>query len=106
MPKANKRSRSPQILECLKKLGQQIRLARLRRNFSMVTVAERAGINPISIYRMEHGYPGTTIAMYAAALSVLTGLENDLLLIAKEDAFGRELQDIKLIGKRIRASRK
>lgn len=39
----------PSTEEVLKTMGEQIKLARLRRNLSAELVAERAGISPMSL---------------------------------------------------------
>jgi transcriptional regulator with XRE-family HTH domain len=79
----------------LEELGENIRLARLRRKLSTQQVAERAGIGRRTLYEIERGRPNVSIGKYAQVLSVL-GLENDLLIIAKDDILGRKLQDAKL----------
>lgn len=44
---------------------------------------------------------------YAAALHALNNLDNDLLLVAKDDDLGRTLQDLNLItGKRAQKRKK
>ena len=42
-------------------VGEQIRLARLRRNLSIAQVAERATCSPLTVSRIEKGVP--TVAM-------------------------------------------
>ena len=83
----------PQTRETLAQMGEQIRLARLRRKLSLELVAERAGITLISI---EKGTPTVSIGSYAAVLHALNNMDGDLLLIAKDDEFGRKLQDLAL----------
>ena len=39
-------------------VGEQIKLARLRRNLSMAQVAERATCSPLTVGRIEKGAPG------------------------------------------------
>lgn len=85
-------------------MGEQIRLARLRRNLSMARVAERASCSPLTLARIEKGAPTVSIGIYARVLYALR-LDDDLLLIAKEDALGRNLQDLNLKQRR-RASKK
>jgi hypothetical protein len=50
--------------------------------------------------KIEQGHPGVGIGQYLNVLKVL-GLEQDLLLVAKDDQLGRKLQDANLeTGKR------
>lgn len=76
-------------------VGEQIKLARLRRCLSIAQVAERATCSPLTISRIEKGQPTVSIGIYARVLYALQ-LEDDLLLIAKEDQLGRTLQDLRL----------
>jgi len=80
----------------IKELGENIKLARLRRKLSTRQVAERAGIGRTTLYEIEKGKLNVSIGNYVLVLSVL-GLENDLLNVAKDDILGRKLQDAKLI---------
>ena len=95
----------PQTEEILKTMGEQIKLARLRRNLSAELVAERAGISRTSLWKVENGNPAVAMGFYAAVLHALNNLDKDLLLIAKDDELGRQLQDLDLITRK-RASRK
>lgn len=85
-------------------MGKQIKLARLRRNLSIAQVAERATCSPLTVNRIEKGSPTVSIGIYARVLYALQ-LDDDLLLIAKEDTLGRNLQDLNL-KHRQRASKK
>ena len=85
-------------------VGEQIKLARLRRNLSMAQVAERASCSSLTLSRVEKGLPTVSIGIYLRVLYALQ-LEDDILLLAKEDKLGRMLQDLNLI-KRERASKK
>lgn len=85
-------------------LGEQIKLARLRRNLSIAQVAERATCSPLTVNRIEKGAPTVAIGIYARVLYALQ-LDDDLVLIAKEDPQGRTLQDLSL-KHRQRASKK
>ena len=82
-------------------VGEQIRLARLRRNLSMAQVAERATCSPLTVGRIEKGAPTVAVGIYLRVLH----LDDDILLLAKEDAMGKALQDFSL-KKRERASKK
>ena len=86
----------PQTQEILNQLGEQIRLARLRRHLSAELVAERAGLSRMTLSNIEKGSPSVAIGSYAAVLHALNGMDKDLLLIAKDDELGRKLQDLEL----------
>ena len=88
----------------MKIVGEQIKLARLRRNLSRAQVAERAMCSELTEARVEKGSPTVAIGIYLRILYALQ-LEDDILLIAKNDIIGRELQDISLINRK-RASKK
>ncbi len=76
-------------------LGERLRMARLRRRYSAESVAKRAGIARATLYRVEEGDPGVSIATYASVLRVL-GLQSDLDLVGRDDVLGRKLQDLRL----------
>lgn len=86
----------PQTQKLLSQMGEQIRLARLRRHLPAELVAERAFISHATLTAIEKGAPSVSIGAYAAVLHALGGLEQDLLLIAKDDELGRKLQDLDL----------
>lgn len=92
----------PSTQNILHQMGEQIRLARLRRKLSATLVAERAGISRATLWNIEKGSPSVTMGAYAAVLHALNDMDKDLLLIAKDDELGRRLQDIELTGKRKR----
>ena len=85
----------PPAARQLASLGERLRVARLRRRYSAESVAKRAGVARGTLYRVEEGDPGVSIATYASVLRVL-GLQGDLDLIARDDVLGRKLQDLKL----------
>ncbi|WP_085537475.1 transcriptional regulator [Massilibacteroides vaginae] len=84
--------------------GEQIRLARLRRNLSISQIAERATVSDLSVIRAEKGLPTVSIGIYLRILYALQ-LDDDILLLAKEDPIGKALQDLSL-KQRTRASKK
>jgi transcriptional regulator with XRE-family HTH domain len=88
----------PKHKKILEQLGENIKLARLRRKFSAEQVAERANISRPTLTAIEKGSESVSIGLYFQALLVL-GLEKDLLLLAKDDELGRKLQDANLISK-------
>ena len=94
------RSRNPILLPKAQKvistLGENIRLARLRRKFSTQQVSERANISRPTLLSIEKGNPNVSIGAYVKVLMVL-GLEKDISTIAKDDELGRRLQDANLV---------
>lgn len=105
MAKSTMGTRLPRKLEeKMKIVGEQIKLARLRRNLSVAQVAERATCSPLTVARIEKGTPTVAIGIYMRVLYALQ-LEDDILLIAQQDALGRQLQDLALTNRK-RASKK
>ena len=86
----------PQTQAILQQMGEQIKLARLRRRLSSALVAERAGISRATLWNVERGSPSVAMGIYAAVLHALNYMDKDLLLIAKDDELGRKLQDLDL----------
>jgi transcriptional regulator with XRE-family HTH domain len=86
----------PILIRTMATMGEQLRLARLRRQLGTVQVAQRAGISRQTLYRIERGDPAVGLGLYAQVLLVL-GLEKDLLKVAEDDVLGRKLQDIGLV---------
>jgi transcriptional regulator with XRE-family HTH domain len=61
----------PAARRALKKLGSDIKNARLRRRLPMDVVAERAATSRPTLARVEKGDPGVSIGIYAAVLQAL-----------------------------------
>ena len=85
-------------------VGEQIKLARLRRNLSVAQVAERATCSSLTVSRIEKGAPTVAIGIYLRVLYALQ-LDDDILFLAKDDELGRALQDMNMIPRK-RASKK
>lgn len=86
----------PSTERILNTMGEQIKLARLRRQLSTELIAERAGISRATLWSVEKGSPSVAIGIYAAVLHALNNLDKDLLLVAKDDEFGRKMQDLNM----------
>lgn len=105
MSKTTMATRLPRKLaEKMRIVGEQIRLARLRRNLTMAQVADRATCSELTLARVEKGLPTVSIGIYLRVLYALQ-LDDDILLIAKDDPIGRGLQDLQL-KRRERATKK
>ena len=92
----------PDTENILKTMGEQIKMARLRRKLSATLVSERAGVSRSTLWKVENGNPSVAVGIYAAVLHALNNMDKDLLKIAGDDELGRKLQDIELLrrGKR------
>ena len=86
----------PQTQAILSTMGEQIKMARLRRKLSVEPVAERAGISRATLWSIEKGSASVAMGMYASVLHALNNMDKDLLLIAKDDELSRKLQDLGL----------
>jgi transcriptional regulator with XRE-family HTH domain len=89
----------PSLQRLVSTVGENMRLARLRRKFSASLIAERAGISRTTLSAIEHGDPSVSFGAYARVLLALS-LEQDLTLIARDDTLGRKLQDLNMVIKR------
>ena len=72
------------VSERVAQLGQRIRVARIRRGWSVVDLASKAGINRNTLTALELGKPGTAIGVCFAVLWAL-GLEKSLDSLADPD---------------------
>jgi transcriptional regulator with XRE-family HTH domain len=85
----------PKSAALLKRLGENLRLARLRRNVTAKLEAERAGISIATLTKIEHGSPSVSMGSYIQVLVSLS-LGQDILKVAADDELGRQLQDLGL----------
>lgn len=86
-----------QVIEQVSQLGQRIRLARLRRGWSVADLANKAGINRNTLTALELGQAGTALGVCITVLWAL-GLDQTLQGLADPDA--------DLHGKALEASRR
>lgn len=94
------------VQRVLRKLGRDIRDARLRRRIPTTIMAERASVSRTTLNKVEKGDPGVSLGIYATVLFVL-GLADRIgdLADARNDAVGLELEEENL-PQRIRRSKK
>lgn len=95
----------PKHERLLTEMGENLRLARLRRQLSAEQVAERAGVSRSTLHLMENGSAGTSLGKLLQVLVVL-GLESDFSRLAADDVFGRKLEDARLIETRRRVPKR
>lgn len=86
-----------QAAERVVQLGQRIRVARIRRGWSVVDLASKAGINRNTLTALELGKPGTAVGVCVTVLWAL-GLDKSLDAVADPDS--------DLHGKALEASRR
>ena len=103
--KSRKVTIPPSLEETLAVMGENIKLARLRRRITATMLAERADISRVTLRKVELGDSGVAMGAYANVLFCL-GLEKDLLLLAGDDPLGRRLQDAGLTHTRQRVAKR
>lgn len=81
----------------LRKLGGDIRDARLRRRVQVAELAERASLSRTTLAKIEKGSPGVSMGAYARVLFSL-GMMDRLadLADARHDALGLQLEEERL----------
>ena len=93
------------VRRAVRKLGQDIRDARLRRRIPTELLAERASISRMTLYNVERGDLGVSMGSYATILFALGLIDRaGNLADAGEDTLGRQLEEERL-PKRIRLPR-
>ena len=94
------------VRRIVRKLGRDVRDARLRRRIPTAIMAERASISRTTLNKVEKGDPGVSLGIYATVLFVL-GLSDRLADLAdiRSDTVGLELEEENL-PQRIRRSKK
>ena len=78
----------------LKKLGDDLKKARLRRRLKMKIIADRAGISRETVAKIQKGDPGVSMGSYAAVIFAV-GLGTDWMNLAdiEKDSVGRMLDE-------------
>jgi transcriptional regulator with XRE-family HTH domain len=70
MVRTNKLQQAPpyDVEQCINRLGENLRIARIRRSLTIEDVAERIGTGPRAVMDAEKGKPATGLVVYAALL--------------------------------------
>ena len=86
MPRVSKIAEAPPaaVEDALRRLGENIRTARLRRRLRQADLAERIGMSRFVLAEVERGKPTTAIAAYIGALWAL-GLLGQMSEVADPD---------------------
>lgn len=80
------------VEQTLKRLGADLRTARLRRNLTIEDIASKIGTGPRAVADAEKGKPSTTIAVYTAMLWAMDLLSQlDEVARPENDAEGQAL---------------
>jgi transcriptional regulator with XRE-family HTH domain len=86
----------PKEKRTLIRLGENIRLARLRRKISAELLAERANIGRTTLWSLEKGDANVSLITLLRVMSAL-GMAEEIGQLALDDTLGRKLQDIELM---------
>jgi len=87
----------------IRKIGSDLRTARLRRHLPMETVAQRAFVSRGTMARVEKGDPAVSLGIYASVMQAL-GLIDRLPDVVADDPVGLDLENERL-PKRVRAKK-
>lgn len=94
MPKKNFLLESPPyaVETSLKKLGNNLRIARLRRNWTIAEMAEKIGTGIRAVSEAEKGNPSTSIVIYMAMLWAFDFLDQvESIADSVKDTVGQRL---------------
>lgn len=85
------------VVRTLRRMGQNVSLARRRRHISQEDLAGRIGASVNTVRRMESGYPGTALQHFVRALHVFGEIDKlDQLLDTSQDSVGLVLMNEQL----------
>ena len=85
----------PVAAEALRKLGENLAIARNRRKESQRTWAKRLGVSIPTLIRMEQGEPSVSVGIYATALWLLGRIQALPELAAPEHDHGALELDVR-----------
>ncbi|MDO5463261.1 MAG: helix-turn-helix transcriptional regulator [bacterium] len=85
----------PPTVMALKAFGEDLKLARLRRDISLKMMSERTSLSVVTLTQIEKGSPSVSLGNYMQVLFVL-GMDQKIRQVAADDQLGRKLQDLNL----------
>ena len=86
----------PKAQKALKRLGENIKLARKRRGITSFLMAERADMSLTTLRAIERGSPKVAMGNYMSVLFCL-GMQDDMIRVGETDELGRSIQDALLL---------
>ena len=98
MARRNKLLEAPPypVEQALQRLGENLRVARLRRNMTIADAAERIGTGPRAVMDAEKGKAATGMVVYAALLWLYDQLDQlDEVADPSKDKEGLSLQSLR-----------
>lgn len=90
------------VNKALKKLGADLKEARIKRRLTMALVEERAGITHITLSKVEKGDAGVSIGIYAKVMFVLGLIDNIYNLAEPDNDTVGKVYDKENLPKRVR----
>jgi transcriptional regulator with XRE-family HTH domain len=94
-PKRKKTMLFKGAASALEKMGENVRLARLRRGWSQEQLAKRANTTRKTVEKIEAGIPAVGMGYYIAVIDIMKGTE-DIAKVLLIDEVGRKLDDLRL----------
>lgn len=90
------------VNKALKKLGADLKEARIKRRLTMALVEERAGITHTTLSKVEKGDAGVSIGIYAKVMFVLGLIDNIYNLAEPDNDTVGKVYDKENLPKRVR----
>lgn len=90
------------VNKALKKLGADLKEARIKRRLTMALVEERAGITHITLSKVEKGDAGVSMGIYAKVMFVLGLIDNIYNLAEPNNDTVGKVYDKENLPKRVR----
>ena len=86
----------PTAVAALKRLGENIKLARRRRGITSALMAKRSDMSLMTLREIERGSPKVAMGNYMSVLFCL-GMQDDMAEVGAADVLGRDIQDARLL---------